>query len=215
MRYLKQKIDRFIIKLVQNYGPHELIVLGKTYIITKNVFNPKFYFTSQFMAEHISVTSKDDVLDMGTGSGIQAITAGQKAHKVIGIDINPEAVHCAMENIKYNGLENVITIYKGDLFSPLTLENKFDVILFTPPYMEGPVKCIFDHALNDPNKSLVNRFFKEARNYLKPSGYVQMVYSSLADSQRVLKIASDLGWRYKIMFEKMIRFEKLFIYKFN
>lgn len=212
---LKHRIVRFIINLVQRFGPDKVNVLGKTYVISKDVFNPKFYFTSIFMATHVSVTSKDDVLDIGTGSGIQAITAGQKAQKVIGIDINPEAVRCAKENVKNNGLENVIKIYQGDLFSPLTLECKFDAILFTPPYMEGPLKIVFDHALNDPNKSLVNRFFREAKIYLKPGGYVQMVYSSLAEPERVLKIASDLGWRYEIMFEMKIIFERFFIYRFE
>ena len=32
-------------------------VLGKVYEISENVFNPKFYYTSIFMAKHIKVRS--------------------------------------------------------------------------------------------------------------------------------------------------------------
>lgn len=133
---LDQLVSSYIIRVTQKYGPHKVQVLGKSYVISKEVFNPKFYYTSEFMAKHIDVKPCDEVLDMGTGSGILAITAGQVARKVIAVDINPFAVRCARENVKRNKLENVVSVVQGDLFSPLPPKSRFDVILFTPPYME-------------------------------------------------------------------------------
>ena len=183
------------------------------YEISEDVFNPRFYYTSEFMARHIIVSSRDSVLDMGTGSGIQAITAGQHASKVVAVDINPEAVRFALRNVKANGLEDVVSVIEGDLFSPLGPYQLFDVILFTPPYLEGRPDRFFDHALFDRDKGLIRRFFEEANRYLKPGGYVQMLYSSIADPEHALEIASGLGWDHKHVASQETGTEKFFIYR--
>ena len=209
----KQLIFTFLVKIIQKYGPHTVQVSGRTYVISRDVFNPKFYLTSEFMAEHLDIAPGDDVLDIGTGSGIQAITAGQTAQRVIAIDINQEAVRCAEENVKRNGLSNIITVLQGDLFSPLKPYPQFNVIIFTPPYFDGKQKTKLDFALYDPDKTLIARFFKGAAKYLKPDGYIQMVYSSIAHPENVLRIAGDSGWQYKIIAQRKAFFETFFIYK--
>lgn len=210
---LRQSIGVWFIRKIQRYGPHTVQVLGKTYIISKAVFNPKFYYTSEFMAKHIKVTPEDEVLDMGTGSGIQAITAGQVVPRVIAIDINPEAVRYARKNVKVNGLENTVSVLQGDLFSSLDPRSEFSVILFTPPYLKGTPKTDFDRALFDPNKELVRRFFKDAKEHLKPKGYVQMIYTSIAQPEHVLKIANEFGWKYHLIAKKRQLMETILIYK--
>jgi ribosomal protein L11 methyltransferase len=55
------------------------------------------------------------VLDVGSGSGILSIGAAMLgASKVVGIDIDPEAVSVARENIRNNGVEGVAEVYSGD-----------------------------------------------------------------------------------------------------
>jgi len=210
---LRQAIVTWLIRKIQKYGPHRVQVLGRTYEISQDVFNPKFYYTSEFMARHINVTPQEEVLDMGTGCGIQAITAGEKARWVIAIDINPQAVVFARKNVIKNGLEDKIMVVQGDLFSPLHPRHKFDIILFTPPYIEGTPKTYFDQALFDPGKRLIRRFFAEAGDYLKPEGYVQMVYSSIADPEQVLEIAGEFGWKNSLIAQEKTFMEKFLIYK--
>lgn len=210
---LRQAVSVRLIRKIQQYGPHKVQVLGKTYEISKDVFNPKFYYTSEFMAQHIEVKPDDEVLDIGTGSGIQAITAGQTARKVIAVDISFDAVRFARQNVRANGLENIVSVLQGDLFSPLKSEFKFTVILFTPPYFNGMPKSGFEHSLYDPGKELVRRFLREAREYLNPDGYVQMVYSSIAEPDRVLKIADGLGWKNTLTAQRKTLMERFFIYR--
>jgi release factor glutamine methyltransferase len=205
---LRQSISVWIIRKIQKYGPHRMEVLENVYEISEDVFNPKFYYTSVFMAKHIKVRPGDIVLDIGTGSGIQAITAGQTALKVIAVDINPEAVRFALRNVIANGLEKKISIVHSDLFSSLHSEDKFDVILFTP-------KSDLDHALFDHEKKLARRFFREAGKYLRPDGYIQMVYSSFAEPEKVLAISRQSGWRHSLIAEEQTISEKFLIYKFT
>lgn len=199
--------------MIQRFGPRTVTVAGKTYSISGDVFNPKCYMTSEFMSVHVRVKPGENVLDMGTGSGIQAITAAEKAGRVTAVDINPDAVRYARNNIERNGLSDSVILINGDLFSPLHPKTKYNVILFTPPYFEGRVKTGLDHALYDPGKSLVKRFFSQAGKYLKTGGYVQMVYSSIAGHEHVLKIARDLGWKELLVAEKALRYERLYIYR--
>lgn len=210
---LKQSFGTWCIRKIQKYGPHSVSVLGKTYEISEEVFNPKFYITSEFMARHINASHEDMVLDMGTGSGIQAITAAQGCSRVVAVDINPEAVKYAKRNVKANGVEEMVSVLQGDLFSPLSNDDRFDIILFTPPYLKGFARANFDHALFDHNKTLALRFFEEAKKHLKDNGYVQMIYSSIAEPEKILKISDELGWRHTIIAHKKKVFEEFIIYK--
>ncbi|HVB14361.1 MAG TPA: 50S ribosomal protein L11 methyltransferase [Candidatus Dormibacteraeota bacterium] len=49
----------------------------------------------------------DRVLDMGTGSGVNAIRAASKGVAVVAVDINPHAVDAARLNAERNGSESM------------------------------------------------------------------------------------------------------------
>jgi len=211
--WLRQRLAVWLIQLIQRHGPRQVRVLGKTCRVSEGVFNPKFFGTSELMARHVEVRPEDAVLDMGTGSGIQAIVAGQRAARVVAVDISPEAVRCARENVRANGLEAKVSVVEGDLFAPLDPAQRFSVILFTPPYLEGTPRTSLDRALFDPGKALLRRFFSEAKEHLAPGGYVQMVYSSIADHRRALAIAEELGWNRREVARRRAFGETLRVYR--
>ncbi|WNQ13441.1 50S ribosomal protein L11 methyltransferase [Paenibacillus aurantius] len=62
----------------------------------------------------------DEVIDVGTGSGILAIAAAKLGAKhVLALDLDPVAVSSAEENTKLNGLENQVTVRLSDLLQAL------------------------------------------------------------------------------------------------
>ena len=65
------------------------------------------------------------VLDMGTGSGIQAKTAKELGAEVLAVDINEGCV----EHVKNLEIDTI----QSNLFSKVT--GKFDIIIFNPPYL--------------------------------------------------------------------------------
>lgn len=211
--HLRQRLAACAVRLVQRFGPHTVRVFGDTYVVRPEVFNPAFFVTSKFMARNVRVGPQDAVLDMGTGSGILAVTAGRVARRVVAVDVNPAAVLCARENVERNGLADRVEVLQGDLFAPLAPGERFDVVLFTPPYFEGALRRPFDHALHDPGKALARRFLAEAGRWLAPGGYLQMVYSSLAVPGRVLRTAEESGWRWSVTARKRALFETFTIYR--
>lgn len=68
------------------------------------------------------------VLDLGCGSGILALAAARLgAGSVVAADYDPIAVAAAEENVRQNGLADVIEVVESSLFS--RVEGRFDVIV--------------------------------------------------------------------------------------
>ncbi len=77
-------------------------------------------------------------LDVGTGSGILAICAGLLgAENVTAVDIDPDAVQTAVENVRHNGLEGKVTVLEGDLIKGL--DASFD---FAVANILAPIVCV-------------------------------------------------------------------------
>ena len=63
-----------------------------------------------------TVRGGERIIDVGTGSGILAIAAALLgAGHVLAVDIDPDAVRVASENVAHNHVENVVTVLEGDL----------------------------------------------------------------------------------------------------
>ncbi len=56
------------------------------------------------------------VMDVGCGSGILAIAAALLGSKdILGVEIDPDAVRTAIENVELNKVSDVVTVQEGDL----------------------------------------------------------------------------------------------------
>ncbi|XEC96799.1 50S ribosomal protein L11 methyltransferase [Paenibacillus tarimensis] len=66
------------------------------------------------------IAGGEEVIDVGTGSGILAIGACRLgASKVLALDLDPVAVSSAKENTRLNGLEDQIQVHLSDLLGVL------------------------------------------------------------------------------------------------
>ena len=75
-------------------------------------------------------------LDLGTGSGFQALLAAAHSDEVVATDRNPRAVEIADFNARLNSLGNV-TVVAGDLFEPVA-GRRFDLVVSNPPFIISP-----------------------------------------------------------------------------
>ncbi len=73
------------------------------------------------------VKPSSTVFDIGTGSGILAISAAKLgSEKVIGVDLDPVAVDSAKNNVSFNDLNNIEILY-GDLME--VVNGKADIVV--------------------------------------------------------------------------------------
>ncbi|QNO13568.1 50S ribosomal protein L11 methyltransferase [Alkalicella caledoniensis] len=63
------------------------------------------------------VNEGDKCIDVGCGSGILSIAAALFGAQVIGLDIDPQAVKCAKENVELNKVQDKVEIKEGNLLS--------------------------------------------------------------------------------------------------
>lgn len=85
------------------------------------------------------------LLDVGTGSGILAIAAARLgATDTVAVDIDPDAVRVAQENVEHNGFSSVISVREGDLLQGLN-----EVFDFAVANILAPVICMLAAPLKN------------------------------------------------------------------
>jgi release factor glutamine methyltransferase len=77
------------------------------------------------------------VLDLGTGSGNLAVAIAhqKKDAEVTAVDLSPQALEVARRNAVRHKVDARIRFFQGDLFSPLSPDEQFDLIVSNPPYI--------------------------------------------------------------------------------
>lgn len=89
----------------------------------------------------------EDVIDVGTGSGVLAIGAVLLgANRVLAIDLDPVAVRSANENVTLNGLASSIQVHEGDLLQVIKTSESHTS---TPLNVKLPVQVVVANILAD------------------------------------------------------------------
>ncbi|RJQ16981.1 methyltransferase domain-containing protein [Candidatus Woesearchaeota archaeon] len=165
------------------------------------VFPPRSAFSesSKTLYEAIGAVEGKLVLDMGTGTGIQAIVAAKAgASHVDAADICPEAVACARHNAQLNGLEHKITVYESNLFSSIPAK-QYDTIIANLPIMDYPEKNIKMHSLFDPGLRHHEQLFQESSAHLADQGAIMLTHADL-DGKDAFERLESLGFKYGYRF---------------
>ncbi len=160
-------------------------------------------FLSEFVKKEVKKLKSSKVLDMGSGSGIQAqtcIDSGFPEKDLTLADINSDAI----KHLK-NKFPNS-KIIKSNLFDKLG--DRYDLIIFNPPYLpDDKFDKKSDTSGGREGSEIINKFLKEARNHLVISGEIFILTSSLT---------RDINWlnyTKKLLGKKRIFFEELYIWK--
>ena len=153
---------------------------GRKIVVLPNVFAPEPW-DYNLLAKTVlkEVTETDKVLDMGTGTGIQAILAGSKSTDVTAVDVNPFAVKCAKMNIKLNKLSSRVKVSESDLFE--NVKGKFDVIIFDPPFRWSKPRDIWERSCADEDYTTMSTFFTQVKNHLNPRGRLLIHFGTSGD----------------------------------
>lgn len=174
------------------YLVNKIYMRGLPFYVDERVIVPRS-FIGELLESHFSGESEDgssliadpasveSVLDLCTGSGCLAVLASRyfPNARIDAVDISKGALEVAARNVADYGLEDRITVHKGDLFAPLG-DRRYDLIISNPPYVDAqgmadlPRECSFEPKLafdgGDDGLDIVRLILREASSHLTPEG---------------------------------------------
>lgn len=165
-------------KPFQSYQVQEKVIYSSS-----SVMHPTYF--SLHLLEHTEIRKGESVLDIGTGTGVQAIFAADNASHVLAMDISKQAIEDTALNARRLGLSEKITVRESDLFNALSANEKFDVITSTIPHAWN--------AATQGNWKLQERFFTDVGKHLKADGRIYFLTGKLDNMARTKALAEKNG----------------------
>ena len=189
---------------------------GRSFHITDDVLDPRGDTETLIAAalEHAG----DRILDLGTGSGVIAITmaAERPTAKVVASDISKSALDVAQKNARDLGVADRLSFVQGSWFDAVT--GRFDLILSNPPYIsDAEMRDLAPEVLGyDPHIALTpggdgldpyRIIARHAPDVLTPYGavIVEIGHAQAADVTRIFASAGFSELRVHTDFEQKDR----------
>ena len=156
----------------------------------------RFSLDALLIAHFADLRNGDDLIDLGTGSGIISLILAQRFRcgRVLGIEIQDELVAIAKRNVVLNGLAGRIEILRGDVRCPETLcgPQSFSAAVFNPPYRRlrsgrtnsDSEKAVARHEI----EGTVADFLAAAVYTLRPEGRVYAIYPAVRMAELISRM---------------------------
>lgn len=113
-------------------------------------------------------------LDLGSGSGIQALHAAQHATHVTATDLNPRALQCTRLTLELSGAPQA-DLREGSLFEPVADDAPYDLIVSNPPFVISPAARLTYRDGGMSGDALCRTLLQQSARHLAPGGYCQLL----------------------------------------
>lgn len=123
---------------------------------------------SVLLADAVPARSDERVLDLCTGSGIQALQVAPRAAGVVAVDIGARAAAMARANATLNEAR-AVEVRQGDLYAPVRGE-RFDLIIANPPFVPARTRGPAYHSGGPRGDRVLRRVVEGWEAHLRPGG---------------------------------------------
>jgi release factor glutamine methyltransferase len=151
--------------------------------------------------EHIRGLDEPSVLDVGTGTGAIALAIADELPqaRVTAVDVSPDALALARENLELTGVNGRVRLVEHDLTSGLG-DGEFDLVVSNPPYVEPDELPTLQPEVRDwePRIALVasgatEQLSRGATEALRPGGWL-VLETAAGAGERVERLLSEVGF---------------------
>jgi len=166
------------------------------------------YLLAETLKKYLKNKDKNiRILDMGSGSGIQAQTCKDLGFKnIVAADINLNVI----KHLKKQKFKTKHT----NLFEKI--KDKFDLIIFNAPYLpESKYDKKPDTTGGKKGYETIISFLEQAKKHLSKNAEILLLFSSFSKPEIIKQKTEQLGYKYKLLSKKRIFFEELYVYMFH
>lgn len=179
----------------------------------------KYNLDSILLAEFVELKSnKKNILDIGAGTGAISLVLSTKTNQNIdAIEIQKELSDLFTKTIKYNKLEDQISLYNEDIKESALLNrnNYYDIIVCNPPYFKnGKFSSKLAKSIARHEEFLnINDIAKVSKKLLNNNGSLYIVYNSerLIEALEILKSSNLIPKRLKFIHTNLSKSSTIFL----
>ncbi|ROO90445.1 methyltransferase family protein [Actinocorallia herbida] len=113
----------------------------------------------------------DSALDLGTGSGVQALLLADRARRITATDTNPRALELARLSLDLSGMDAELRL--GSLFQPVP--ERYDLIVSNPPFVISPDGRFPYRESGMAGDDVCRRLVQQAPSHLTEGGWCQLL----------------------------------------
>ena len=194
MSKLSLNLQREALKRMEDSKVYSKKLAGFEYEVFPKVY--KGSTDTELMCIVISefVNQADTVWEIGTGTGLVALTAKKTGAKyVLATDFNSSAIKNAKRNSVILNLD--IDVRKADVFG--NIKDKFNYVVFNPPYTNNKMQNEFDISFWDENHKTLKKFLKGVRSHIFSNGRIFIGWSSFGKINILKKYAKENNFKLK------------------
>ena len=140
LAYIDARCDR---RVPAPYLTHEAWLQGYAFYVDERVIVPRSPIAELLMTQLspwiLDPYEVTGILDLCTGSGCLAIIAAHQFPEAFidATDISADALAVALRNVTEHGLTDRLNLHQGNLYDPLPVLARYDLIICNPPYVNS------------------------------------------------------------------------------
>lgn len=152
-----------------------------------------------------------DVLDLCTGTGAIALAIAHglgaaAGRRVVGVELSEDALTIARENTDALGLQDTVSMLRGDLYDSLTDDGgRWALIVANPPYVRSARMATLERSVRqfepqlaldggDDGLTIARRIVHGALDRLAPGGYVLLEVGDVAQGRALVQQLQRSGF---------------------
>ena len=129
--------------------------------------------------------------ELGVGTGVlSAVLARRGVPRVVGTDLSPRALACALDNLQRLGLQGRVELLQTNLYPP----GQAALVVCNPPWLPAKPNSVLDQAIYDEDSGMLRGFLSGLAAHLCEGGEGWLILSDLAEHLGLRSHKALLGW---------------------
>ena len=183
--------------------PTEFDLLGRRWTLLPGVFAPTQTPITGLFTSWLPYPAGGTFLEMGSGTGVTAVTAALRGCTVTALDISQDAVENTRLNAIRHGVGDRVEARQSDLFDAVSADERYDVIYWNSNFALPPPDFTVDDDLQraffDPGYEDHRRFVAAASDHLTERGKLLLGFSDIGSWPKLYAACDAAGRMARIV----------------